>query len=362
MAGLVAMSPDGHVVATGAGQRVWVARHEAGTDPVDIVDVGAAVVGVASAHGGFAVLTDDGRVVGIDDHARIRWELALGAGGFAIGGDGPHAAVLSEAGFVRIGPEGVQPGGDVAEGRVIAVGPDGAVAVGTAEGRVCLFSGNGAPLGGCDLGEPDGVRGLAASTSPGGALWFATAGERVFAVTADGHRADVVTRTAHRAPDHVAASRDGRVLAVRLGADLVLALLVPGRETLAKIRLFDRTVTGVALGGPMWLGLGLDQGDNNWISLEDGAVWRSDPPPTEPRRTWSLSPSVTPGALSKRRDTAAAVGIAGGGSAAASLAEDSVDGNNRPATEEAPRPGPQEGDAQDPDGWWARWTGWLGRR
>ena len=360
MAGLVAMSPDGHVVATGAGRRVWVARHEAGTDPVDIVDVGGEVVGLASSHGGFAVLTDAGQVVGIDDHARIRWDVAVGPG-LAIGGDGPHAAVLSGAGFVRVGPDGARPGAEVAGGRVLAVGPDGAVAVGTSDGRVVAFSPTGARLGAGDLGEPDGVRGLARSTSPAGPFWFATAGERVFAVNADASRVDVVTRTANRAPDQIVASRDGRVIVVRLGVDLVIALAMPGRETLAQIRLFDRSVTGVALGGPLWLGLGLDLGDNNWISLEDGAVWRSDPPPTEPRRRWSVSASVSNGAVVKRRDAAPALGIVGGGSTA-SLAEDSVDGNNRPATEEAPRPTPQSGDTQDDEGWWARWTGWLGKR
>lgn len=361
MGGRVAMSADGHVVATATGRQVWVARHEGSWDPVDVLTVDDEVIAVAAAPGGFVALTAGGAYVGFGADARMTWCTDPASPGVAIAGDSAGAVALTRAGWQRLTELGPMPVRPFDGGTAIAWAPDGTIAVGGADGRVRVFGPDDAARGVCDLDEAGGVRDVTCADAPGGRLWIATAGERVYRVTADGRGGDVVTRVTGMAPDHVAATRDGRVIAVRARPDLVFALVLATKDTAAQIRYPERTVVGVALGGPLWLGIGLDQGDNNWVSLRDGSVWRSDPPKSEPRRSWMVAATVTPEVLGhKAADPALG---AGGGAAATGLSEDPADGSNRPATEEAPKPSPQATTAQvSPEGWFARWTGWLSGR
>jgi len=219
--------------------------------------------------------------------------LAAAPGALAVGPGAVCAVALGEEVTV-VGQDGARRALPIAGATALAWSGDGGrIAAGNGEGRVQVLSAeDGAVIGSAELGVP--VRSLAWNA---GGFWIAAGGEQVFRLDEGGGEYAQMTRAPGMAPDCVACSADGALVALRLGPTRVLALVLPSKDTAATVEYVDREVVGIGFGPAPYLGIGLDRGDANKIDLRTQAVHRTDPHPGRPRTRWLLSVSIDPTSL-----------------------------------------------------------------
>jgi hypothetical protein len=122
--------------------------------------------------------------------------------------------------------------------------------------------------------------------------WLVTGGDRVFELDEAGAKQKLLARLDGSELALLACSEDGDTFALRRDPGTVEALSWPAGETIGTVRYQDRKVTGVALGPKPWLGVGLDLGDANKISLRTESVHRTKTFEGRAHSSWMLSVSV----------------------------------------------------------------------
>jgi hypothetical protein len=294
---LAALSPDGLLLAVGAEREVWLDRHGHDTDPTLVIPLSGPCVGVAMDERWLYALTEQGCLLVADHRGIARAVHSLGEPGVAVAARPGHAAVLTASGYRRL--QGGAPGALCAlqGGTSLGLSPGGAVAVGGQDGLLRVYGPQDQLLGKvalADEGAEGGVRGVCWAPEPEGpgAVWYATWGDRIFALAADGSSGRVLTRAQGMHPAQLAASPDGGLLAVLLEPTFALVLVLPSRDTVGQLEYMGRNAVGVALGGSDLLGVGLDQGDGNWLELRTAQLFRNDPPPGQDKRRWMVSVSA----------------------------------------------------------------------
>jgi hypothetical protein len=234
----------------------------------------AKAVGIGAGGGVVVTLDDNGVLTWWSGSGEVLGTTPLGDAPLALAGapDGQACAVIYADRIVLVERGAAARTLRIPEVTAAAFSADGGrVAIGTAAGLVKIMTFAGEPIGESTL--ETGVRGLAAS--PKG-TWYATAGERVLRLDAQGTSVQRITRAEGFTPDCISVSDDGLLFAVRLNDNLVMCLEDPPDETIAQIRYPARTATGVAFGRGHLFHIGLDGGDANYVDIGEKQLRRTD--------------------------------------------------------------------------------------
>lgn len=253
----------------------------------------------------------DEEVITFDDSGSIVWwngetgertdEVSVEGSpkGFAVDADGV-AAVLTEDGVEVVDPGDEPRRIELRGGRSVAwAGNGGRLAVGSRDGTLRIFDdADLEQVGVAELAGPVvAVHGLADGD------WLVAVGTELLVVAADGGATVRVVEVpgsgeARSKPDCLAASADGQIVACRAAPDRVLAFDRDSGRRVASVVYAERSVTGVAFGAKSWLGVALDGGDANRVSLRTGAVRHTAPHEGQPER--AAAPAVEVSKLERR--------------------------------------------------------------
>ncbi|MEM6929502.1 MAG: hypothetical protein AAF602_21360 [Myxococcota bacterium] len=290
MAARAALSPDGRGLAVAHDAQIWLSEREPGA-PAVVLDLPDPAVALAMSHDRVFAVTESGVLVMASRRGQLELRRRLGGRGVAVGRFGDHVIAFTTEGWLRWRIDDARPDARWGKERTTALHDLQAGAC-AGDGRIAALTGDG------DLLVYDaqdrqrqriGVRGdLVVAGGPAG--WFVARVDEVVQVTPRGRvrpvlLADVPIRA-------LAASPDGRLLAVPLGDEVVALWSVSGGRPLSRVQVFGRHVTGIALGADARLGLGLDQGDGNWLDLDTEQFARTQPPLGDVRRTWAIGLST----------------------------------------------------------------------
>ncbi|TNE86937.1 MAG: hypothetical protein EP330_20225 [Deltaproteobacteria bacterium] len=201
-------------------------------------------------------------------------------------------ATYGEQGWAAVIAKGVQLGEGSTLGAVIEVPKPTCVAcfgkrvaVGSKDGHVRLFE-DASLVDGTDLERP--VTGLCANED---GLWFATGGDRVFALdpllasgrAVAGENDSVLAFPVVRGP----------LVAFRMDKEWVGLSTWADRQPMGAVQYQEEPVGEIALGeGGRVLAIGIGHGDANFVDLVGGGIRRTDPHDGRPRHRWTLAVGV----------------------------------------------------------------------
>jgi len=235
-----------------------------------------AILGVGVTDEEVITLDDTGLLVWWDGETGERGDEVAVEGSpkaFAVDRDGV-AAVLTDEGVEVIDPGDEPRSIELGGGRSIAwAAAAGRFAVGGRDGTIRIFDEEDLEeVGSAQLPGP-----VVAVLGIVGGDWLVSAGAALHVVAADGEVVSAVAEVAgsgeaRAKPDCLAGSADGQFVACRAAPDRVLAFDRETGQQVASVVYADRTVAGVAFGAKSWLGVALDGGDANRVSLRTGAV------------------------------------------------------------------------------------------
>lgn len=228
-------------------------------------------------------------IVSVDDQGRlVWWEPETGERNDEVDVDGDVVALAVDADGVAaaITPEKVliiDPGDaprsiDLEDAVCLAwAGTGGRLAVGTSGGQVVVIEDQDLrELGVVDLQEP--VTGIGWSSA---GYWLAATGTAVHRVAPDAARSSLLGRYGSGKSEGakkdsklqwLTVSPDGTLLAARVGVRTGVVLELPSLEVAARATYAERKVQGLGFGPKPWLGIGLDGGGANRISMKTGTV------------------------------------------------------------------------------------------
>jgi len=286
---LSALSPDGRCLAVAHGSSVRIAEQGPASPPTAVLELPDPAVALSLSHGRLFAMTRAGVLVMADRRGALELRRRIGPRGVGVGCYGDHVVAFASQGWLRWrvddgGPEGrwgkerFSPADDVVSG---ACRGDGRVAVLTASGELRLHDAEDRRRAIVEV--PGGTR-----VVPGGpAGWFVACGGEVVQVKPSRRvRPVVVCDTPVR---QLAASADGRTLAVTLGDEVIGLWSVSERVPRARVQVFDRRVVGLSFGPGEVVGVGLDLADGNWVDLRTRRISRTQPPIGLVRRTWGVA-------------------------------------------------------------------------
>ena len=207
------------------------------------------------------------------------WRSTLGGAAFSVAVIHIHWAAAFTDTVVRGDGASVGTSYPATGVEVVALGPNDALAVGTAEGLSIVGSDGVAQAG------LDNISGV--TPAPGGG-WYVTSGHKLFHLDAE---LDVaggaqMSDTAFSMP---VVSPSGRYVAVRVDEDYVSVYTTNGLSQAGWIAYKDCTIGRVVFGKKDWLGVAMSAGHANKIHLGDGMICRTDEHPGRERSSWMLS-------------------------------------------------------------------------
>jgi hypothetical protein len=296
---LIAYDANGTTIAVADGAELLVYAAEDGA-PLWRQTLKSKLVGLATTADEVVALDHDGKLVwwdaeSADQHDRVEVE-----------GDEFSALALDPDGLAAVLVDGtvevIEPGEDPRTVELPGAcsvawsGDGGLLAVGSKEGKVWVLDEQD-----LKVDEPSvlgaAVTGIAWNSN---GCWLVTAGERVFELDEAGGKQKLLARLDGSELACLACSEEGDTFALRRDPGTVEALSWPAGETIGTVRYQDRKVTGVSLGPKPWLGIALDLGDANKISLRTESVHRSKTFEGRAHSSWMLSVSVK-GAEARRK-------------------------------------------------------------
>jgi hypothetical protein len=302
---LTAFDPSSLNLALADGDDLLI---HGGTDekPLWIRKLQAKAVGVGAGGGIVCTLDDNGLLTWWSGSGEVLGTSSLGDAPLALATapDGQACAALFDDRIVLVERGAAARTVRLQDVTAAAFSADGGrVAIGTAHGQVKIMTFAGEPIGESKL--EDGVRGLAAS--PKG-HWYATSGDRVLRIDANGGEPQRVTRAAGLEPDLIAVSSDGLLFAVRLRDDLVMCLGDPPHKTVAQIDYPQRTTCGLGFGKGHVIVIGLEGGDGNYVNIPDEQLCRTETFEGRTHNRWlvgvNIDASAVPGAPPRRTSDA----------------------------------------------------------
>lgn len=285
------IAPDGAMLAAGDGPELLAWRND-GAPAWKVFTEGVLVGVVAGLEHVVTIDADgllcrwrrtDGELVSSDRIGHTPLALILAADGRTV------AVVTSEGPMVEF-PHGLQlvpmPGTTAA-----AFGPDGALGVGRRDGTfTALELKSGAAWGSIKLGAAVGA---VAWSSLGS--WLVGCELVLYRVSGDATTMLASLPGADKPITQLACAQNGLVAAARAGDHVELWELHADRP-LGEFVL-RRAITSVCFGPALILGIGLEDGDGNWVDLATGATFRTEPHPGRARNTWRLENRVDIGAV-----------------------------------------------------------------
>lgn len=286
-----AIAPDGVMLAAGDGPELLAWRNDGA--PAWKAFTEGILVGVVVGLEHVVTVDADGRLCRWrrgDGELASTQRISQQPIGLILAADGRSVAVVTPEGPLVEFPHGLQlvP---VPDTTAASFGPPGAIGVGKSDGTFTAIElMSGAAWGSIKLGARVGAVTWSALGS-----WLVGCELVLFRVSGDATTMQASIPGADKPITWLACAQNGLVAAARAGDHAELWEL-HGNRPLGEFVL-RRPITSVCFGPALILGIGLEDGDANWVDLATGATFRTEPHPGRARNTWRLENRVDVGAV-----------------------------------------------------------------